>query len=103
MFQKEITTKDGVVKNVIAGSQEELDEAAKVAKSDQAPKQLDINDPEDGNKIVSPDNMWVDTANEVARSKEVNPDVAPTPVPEESKDVADGQGESKEEKVDVKK
>lgn len=100
MFQEEVKNKDGVVKNIIASSQEELDEAVKIAKGDEAPYQPDINDPKDGNKVVSPDNMWVDTANEVARPKEVNPDEAPTPVPE--KDVANGQGESKEEKVDVK-
>lgn len=102
MYNKEITTKDGVVKNIIANSQEELDEAVKVSKGDEAPKQLDINDPKDGNKVVSPDNLHRDTAEEVARPKEVNPDEAPTPVPKKGKEVAKGQGESKEKKIDVK-
>lgn len=103
MFQKEVTTKDGVVKNIIASTQEELDEAVKIAKSDEAPYQPDINDPKDGNKVVSPDNTWIDTANEVARPKEVNPDIAPTPVPEKEEDIAEGQDEvTKEEKIDVK-
>lgn len=108
MYQKEVTTKDGNVKNVIAGSQEELDEAVKVLKGDEAPRQPDINDPKDGNKIVSPDNLQRDTAAEVNRVKEVDPDVAPTPKPVEGEDVAVGQGavkkkeEAKEEKIDVK-
>lgn len=57
MFSEDVTTKNGVVKHVVAQSQEELDEAVKAIKAEETPTPPDINDPEDGNKIVSPDNL----------------------------------------------
>lgn len=59
-YSKVVKTKDGVEKTVIANSQEELNEAVKVAQGDQAPVGPDINNPEDGNKEASPDNKQTD-------------------------------------------
>ncbi len=87
MFNKEVTTKDGVIKTIIAGSQEELDEAVGIIKNDEAPYQPDINDPEDGNMVVSPDNTHAGQEEVINTHTEVNTD----PV-----------GQVEEEKVDVK-
>jgi len=53
-FQKEVVTGNGVTKNIIANSQEELDAQVKAAKTEVSAVAPDINDPKDGNKIVSP-------------------------------------------------
>lgn len=56
MFEKIVTTKNGVEKRVVAQNQEELDEAVKAVKAEQSAVAPDIHNPKDGNKIVSPDN-----------------------------------------------
>lgn len=56
MFEETVTTKNGVVKRIVASSRQELDEAVKAAKNEQTPDAPNIHDPRDGNKIVSPDN-----------------------------------------------
>lgn len=86
MFNQEVTTKNGVVKNVIAQSQEELDEAVKAVKAEHTDPAPDILDPKDGNKIVSPDNKHTEDIPSVVDNS-VEPEA-----PEESK----------EEKVPVK-
>lgn len=55
-FEKVVVTKDGVEKTVKAYSKEELEEGIKAVKKDKAPVAPDINNPADGNKIVSPEN-----------------------------------------------
>jgi hypothetical protein len=59
-MQETVQTKDGVDKTVVVpvgeNAGKELKESTKLAKGDEAPKQLDINNPKDGNKVVSPDN-----------------------------------------------
>lgn len=59
MFSEQVTTKDGHVKNVVADSQEELDEAVKAVKNDSVPVSPDLTVPGD-NAIVSPDNLAVE-------------------------------------------
>jgi len=79
-----VKTRDGVEKTVIASSQEELDEAVKVAKQDQAPVGPDINKPEDGNKEVSPENKQTDPmVSERFTTNQVTQDGKP--LPEEQK------------------
>lgn len=56
MFKEEVTTQNGIKKTIVANSKEDLDEAVKVAKAEQSAVAPDIHNPEDGNKIVSPDN-----------------------------------------------
>jgi hypothetical protein len=56
MFEKDVETKNGVTKHVIAHSQEELDEAVQAVKAEHSAPAPNILDPRDGNKIVSPDN-----------------------------------------------
>lgn len=45
MFEETVTTKAGTEKRIVAGSQEELDDAVKAAKSEKAPVTVDINVP----------------------------------------------------------
>jgi hypothetical protein len=52
---KTVSTRDGVEKKVSAPSKKELAEAVAIAKQDQAQLYPDINNPKDGNKIVTPD------------------------------------------------
>jgi hypothetical protein len=60
MFETEVTTKDGHVKRVVAGSQEELDEAVKVLKNDVQAVSPDLHAPAEPNAIVSPENKAVE-------------------------------------------
>lgn len=80
MFEEEVKTKNGVTKRVVAGSQEELDEAVKAVKNEQSPVAPDINDPKDGNKIVSPDNKHTE-APYVQPVQEVPEEETPKPSP----------------------
>lgn len=47
-FSKTVKTKDGVAKNVVASTKEELDEAVKVAQGETTPVSPDINVPAKG-------------------------------------------------------
>lgn len=82
MFTQKVTNKDGVEKNVIAQTQEELDEQVKAIRGEAAPVAPNIDDPKDGNKVVSPDNThkaWVDDVN---RHKDVDNDPVVEPAAE---------------------
>lgn len=57
MFEKEVKNKDGVVKRVVASSEAELKEAVDAVKAESAPVSLDINNPKDANKIVTPEDV----------------------------------------------
>lgn len=57
MYGKDVETKNGVVKHVVANSEEELAEAVKAVAAEQSAVAPDIHNPKDGNKIVSPDNL----------------------------------------------
>lgn len=55
-FSKQVTTKDGTVKNVVAGSEAELAEAVKVAENESAPVYPNINHPvQKGHDLVAID------------------------------------------------
>lgn len=56
MFEKEVKTKDGFVKRVVAGSEEELREAIAAVKAESAPVSPNIDSKKDANVIVTPDN-----------------------------------------------
>jgi hypothetical protein len=56
MFGEDVETKNGVTKHVVANSKEELAEAVKAAKAEKSPQAPDIDNPKDGNKVVSPEN-----------------------------------------------
>lgn len=62
MFHEEITTKNGVVKQVIGQTQEELAEAVKAVKNEELSVAPNIHDPRDGNKVVSPDNRHTESS-----------------------------------------
>lgn len=83
MFQKEVTTKDGTVKMVVASSQEELDEAVKVISQDEAPVAPDIDDPKDANKVVSPENTHAQGVEEISEHKDVDTTVTQGEAPSE--------------------
>lgn len=56
MFSEDVKNKDGNVKHVVAGSKEELAEAVKVAKGEQAPVYPNINHPvQKGHDLVAVD------------------------------------------------
>lgn len=55
MFEKEVKNKDGFVKRVVAGSEEELKEAVKAVKLESAPVSPNIDSSKDANKVVTPD------------------------------------------------
>lgn len=57
MFQETVTTKDGHVKVVVAGSEEELAEGVAAVKGDQNAVSPDLHSPEVPNQVVSPDNL----------------------------------------------
>lgn len=81
MFETEVKTKDGLVKRVVAGSQEELDEAVKVVKNDQQAVSPDLHGTKDANKIVSPDNLAVEPPYVQPADPEVSePDETKVPV-----------------------
>lgn len=78
MFSEDVTTGNGVVKHVVASSQEELDEAVLAVKAEVSSVAPDINDPSDGNKVVSPDNKHTeDVPSVVDNSVEVEEVVVP--------------------------
>ncbi len=60
MLSREVTTKGGVTKTIMADNPEELEQAVRAAEAEEAKTQPDINNPEDGNKVVSPDNIHTD-------------------------------------------
>lgn len=56
MFSEEVTNKDGVKKNVVAGSQKELDEAVQAVKNESGPVYPNINHPvQKGHDLVRVD------------------------------------------------
>ena len=61
MFRKSVKTKDGNEKVIVASTREELNEAVKVARADQAVPTVDITVPGD-NAIVSPDSLHTEPA-----------------------------------------
>lgn len=75
MYQKEVTTKSGILKTIVASSQEELDEAVAAAKAEVAPVSPDLHNPDDANVIVSPDNLHTEVTPAV-----VTPDPEDEPV-----------------------
>lgn len=85
MFSEDVTTKNGVIKHVVANSQEELDEAVKAVKAEYQAPAPDIHDPKDGNKIVSPDNLPVEPIPSVVDNS-VDPEVPEEPKEEEKVD-----------------
>ncbi len=60
MYEQEVTTKDGLVRVVRANSEAELAEAIQSSEDTRTAVAPDITDPEDGNKIVSPENKGVE-------------------------------------------
>jgi hypothetical protein len=61
-FREEVTTQEGVVKTIVANDPQELAEGVAAAKAEVPVVAPDINNPEDGNKIVSPDNQHTEPA-----------------------------------------
>lgn len=61
IFRQEVTLKDGFVKTVVAGSEEELAEGVAAVQNDTYPVSPDLTVPGD-NAIVSPDNKPVEDA-----------------------------------------
>lgn len=92
MFEKTVTTKNGVEKRVVAQSQEELDEAVKAVKAEQSAVAPDIHNPKDGNKIVSPDNKHT----EAPFVQSADPD-SPEETPEEDTKTSEPKPEEFEE------
>ncbi len=98
MFSQEVTTKNGAVKNVVAQSQEELDEAVKAVKAEQSAVAPDINNPKDGNKIVSPDNKHTEDV-----PSQVDNNVEEVSTEEPKKEAKPKEAPAKEEKPEAKK
>lgn len=80
MFEETVTTKNGVEKRIVAQSQEELAEAVKIAKAEQSAEVPNIHNPEDGNKIVSPENRHTESVPPVVDNNvETVPEEVTTP------------------------
>lgn len=62
MFSKDVKTGNGVYKHVVALTKEELAEAVAAVKAEVTTVAPDITNPDDGNKIVSPDNLHTEPA-----------------------------------------
>lgn len=95
MHTEDVTTKDGTVKHVVAGTAAELAEAVKVLKNDETKNYPDIDNPDHGNYHVE------DFANGKVESKEDRAETSPTS--EESKKLSKklASAESKKEKREI--
>ncbi len=62
MFREEVKLKDGFVKTVVAGSEEELAEGVAAVQDDSYPVSPDLHDPKVANQIVSPENKAIEDA-----------------------------------------
>lgn len=75
MLTQEITTGNGVVKMIMASDPQELAEAVAAAEVEVSQTQPDINNPEDGNKVVS------DVLHTDLQGGGVEPETVPEPSP----------------------